>query len=417
MCIRDSSVTESFTLYRSLGFSNLDSAYKIVSNTNSSSLLDIWVEIDAFPLDASETTNSDFGHPNSLDDNGRVNDEVEDLYGDNKDLDDDGDGFYDIDEIYNGTDSKDWNESPSGDNDGDGFSDAFETSRGSSNSDWDSDNDGFSDGWKTPNLVDEDAGVMSTRSTSGMSGGNLHIIDYYESVKGFQAETSEQYKRYMIPATDLFPTNANEALDNDGDGTGDNADTDDDNDGLTDAFEMINKRPSEVGDYDGNGTSGEAPNAEGQYEYWAKSNPYLTDSDNDAVNDGQDGIPWDKTETEDSDGDYWGDNQDFDDDNDGMEDSRENSLGLDSKNPDSDGDGWSDGCYGLGFAKFDSNLNWQKAIKITSTSTSTTMLGEQYKIMIEGQDNWDNSITVSLTTETTTYTVSCLLYTSDAADE
>ena len=56
-----------------------------------------------------------------------------------------------------------------------------------------------------------------------------------------------------------------------------------------------------------------------------------------------------------------------------MEDSRENSLGLDSKNPDSDGDGWSDGCFGLGFAKFDANLNWQKGIRITATSTSTSM--------------------------------------------
>ena len=46
-----------------------------------------------------------------------------------------------------------------------------------------------------------------------------------------------------------------------------------------------------------NGTSGEAPNANGEYEYWAKSNPYLIDTDNDGVNDGQDGIPWDKTET------------------------------------------------------------------------------------------------------------------------
>ena len=204
----------------------------------------------------------------------------------------------------------------------------------------------------------------------------------------------------------MFPRNANEALDNDLDGIGDNADPDDDNDGLLDTFEVLNKRPSEVNDRNNNGVSGEAPNSNGDYEYWAKSNPYVVDTDNDGVNDPQDGIPWDKEETEDSDGDYWGDNQDFDDDNDGMEDFRENSLGLDSKNPDSDGDGWSDGCYGLGFAKFDSNLNWQKAIKITSTSTSTTMLGEQYKIMIEGQSNWDNTITVSLTTETATYTVS-----------
>jgi hypothetical protein len=92
----------------------------------------------------------------------------------------------------------------------------------------------------------------------------------------------------MIPATDWFPTNANEALDNDKDGVGDNTDTDDDNDGLTDVFEQINKRPSETGDYDGNGTSGESPNANGTYEYWAKSSPFLKDTDNDGVTDDKD---------------------------------------------------------------------------------------------------------------------------------
>ena len=418
------SVTESFTLYRSLGYSHLNSAYKITSNTSASSLVDIRAELDAFPLDPTETTNSDFGHPNSLADyngNGIVgelpnssgeyerNDEVEDLFGDNVDYDDDGDGFYDIDEIYNSKNSKDWNDKPSGDTDGDGFSNAFEISRNTAVNDWDTDNDGFTDGWKTPSLQNDSAGIMSARTTSNLSGNNLHIIDYYIRFKGFEAFTQEHYRKYMIPATDWFPTNANEALDNDKDGVGDNADADDDNDGLSDAFELVNKRPSETGDYDGNGTSGESPNANGTYEYWAKSSTFLKDTDNDGVTDDKDGIPWDKTETLDSDGDYWGDNQDRDDDNDGLEDSRENSLGLDSKNPDSDGDGWSDGCYGLGFAKFDSNLNWQKAIKITSTSSSTSMLGEQYKIIIEGQDNWDNSITISLTTETTTFTVSEML--------
>ena len=77
-------------------------------------------------------------------------DEIEDLFGDNLDLDDDGDGFYEMDEIYNQTDSKDWNESPSGDNDGDGFSDALKRQEVLVNSDWDSDDDGFTDGWKTP---------------------------------------------------------------------------------------------------------------------------------------------------------------------------------------------------------------------------------------------------------------------------
>jgi len=414
------SVSESFTLYRSHKYSNLDSAYKIVSNTNSSSLLDIWVEIDAFPLDATESVNSDFGHPNSPTDydgdgvygesasncncgsQGEFDFRREDLVGDNTDEDDDGDLFLDIDEQYNQTDTKDWSISPSGDTDQDGFSNSYEASLGTSATDWDSDDDGFSDGWQYPNKVNgSDPSFFATRNPNTCCSG-YNTRYFYDSEKGF----NDAPDRLLI---DMFPRNANEALDNDLDGIGDNADPDDDNDGLLDTFEVLNKRPSEVNDRNNNGVSGEAPNSNGDYEYWAKSNPYVVDTDNDGVNDPQDGIPWDKEETEDSDGDYWGDNQDFDDDNDGMEDFRENSLGLDSKNPDSDGDGWSDGCYGLGFAKFDSNLNWQKAIKITSTSTSTTMLGEQYKIMIEGQSNWDNTITVSLTTETATYTVSEML--------
>ena len=416
-------LTESFTLFRSLGYSHLDSAYKVVSNSSPSSVVDIWVELDAFPLDPTETTNSDFGHPNSLADynnNGVVgelpnsggeyerNDEVEDLFGDNEDYDDDGDGFYDIDEIYNSKDTKDWNNYPSGDTDGDGFSDAFETSRSTSVNDWDTDDDGFTDGWKTPDLIDESAGIMSTRTTSNLTGNNLHIIDYYERFKGFEAFTEEHYRKYMIPATDWFPTDANKALDNDRDGIDDNADLDDDNDLLLDVFELVNKRPSNIYDIDGNGISGESPNAEGRYEYWAKSSPFLKDTDNDGVTDDKDGVPWDKQETLDSDGDYQGNNKDEDDDNDGMEDKRENALGLDSNNQDSDGDGWSDGCFGLGFAKFDANFNWQKGIRITATSTSTTMIGERYKITIYGED-YVNSVTASLTTKTTTYTVSEML--------
>ena len=88
---------------------------------------------------------------------------------------------------------------------------------------------------------------MSARTTSNLTGNNLHIIDYYVKFKGFEAFTEEHYRKYMIPATDWFPTNANEALDNDKDGVGDNTDTDDDNDGLTDVFELINKRPSKLG--------------------------------------------------------------------------------------------------------------------------------------------------------------------------
>ena len=41
----------------------------------------------------------------------------------------------------------------------------------------------------------------------------------------------------MIDSLDVFPLDANESSDNDGDGLGDNADTDDDNDGYSDTNE------------------------------------------------------------------------------------------------------------------------------------------------------------------------------------
>ena len=53
-------------------------------------------------------------------------------------------------------------------------------------------------------------------------------------------------------ALDLFPTDATEDSDNDGDGIGDNADIDDDNDGVTDLYDWNSTNASEE-DFDGDG--------------------------------------------------------------------------------------------------------------------------------------------------------------------
>jgi hypothetical protein len=75
---------------------------------------------------------------NSLDTDG-------DGIGDNKDLDDDNDGYSDIDEILQGTDPKNPNESPL-DSDNDGVSDFLEELRGTDPNNPDTDGDGIIDG-------------------------------------------------------------------------------------------------------------------------------------------------------------------------------------------------------------------------------------------------------------------------------
>ena len=74
-----------------------------------------------------------------------------DFVGDNKDLDDDGDLFLDVDEIASGTDPLDPDDFPGSDSDRDGFSNGYELSIGTDPNDWDTDDDGVSDGWQYPN--------------------------------------------------------------------------------------------------------------------------------------------------------------------------------------------------------------------------------------------------------------------------
>ena len=163
---------------------------------------------------------------------------------------------------------------------------------------------------------------------------------------------------------DMFPNDPTEFWDTDGDGIGDNSDPDDDNDGLTDKQELTRK---------------------GDIFSHRYSNPYLTDTDGDGVSDGEDGIPWNKDETLDTDGDYRGNtNEDNDDDNDGLSDEEENEIGTDPLSRDSDNDGYSDGCRGFGFDKYNDEGHWIETVSITKPSNFVIGKNGEYEIFLRG---------------------------------
>ena len=217
----------------------------------------------------------------------------------NADLDDDGDGWNDIDESNCGTDPLDGNDVPV-DTDMNGICDAlegddFDGDGIPNDSDPDDDNDGVDD-------IDDD-----------------------------------------------FPLNPNETTDTDGDGVGNNADEDDDNDGWIDENEV------------GCGTDPlDDSSVPADYDSDSVCDPLDADDDNDGTDDVDDAFPYDETEWRDTDGDGKGDNADEDDDNDGWSDVGETACGTDSKDSgsipadldgdgtcdsldeDTDGDGWSD---------------------------------------------------------------------------
>ena len=300
-----------------------------------------------------------------------------DFIGNNKDQDDDGDLFLDVDEIANGTDPLDKDDYPQGDvdPDQDGFSNLYEAIRGTDPNNWDSDGDKVSDGWQYPN--------HSTNYTwqSGDTWEDSFFRDrdpdtccswyYFNNGELVGDGEGELF-------IDQFPNDANEYWDTDGDTIPDNTDTDDDNDGLTDIYETTVKR---------NGWD------------WTTSNPYKKDTDGDGIEDGEDAIPWYDRESIDTDGDFQGNNEDMDDDGDGMWDSEEKELGLDTLNPDSDGDGWFDGDCNPNAILFDDDGNWRHEISFTGSST---LVNEEYKFSIYFYDTWSRSELVYTTTATMT---------------
>ncbi len=215
------------------------------------------------------------------------------------DLDDDGDGWTDIDESDCGTDPLDGNDVPA-DADSNGICDALEGD--------DFDGDGI------PNDTDPD--------------------DDNDGVDDVD---------------DDFPLNPNETTDTDGDGVGNNADEDDDNDGWIDENEV------------GCGTDPlDDSSVPADYDADSVCDPLDADDDNDGTDDADDAFPYDGTEWDDTDGDGKGDNADLDDDNDGWSDADESDCGTDSSDgnstpsdsdsdgvcdvmdDDTDNDGWSD---------------------------------------------------------------------------
>ena len=135
---------------------------------------------DAFPFDASETTDSDG-----------------DGIGDNADTDDDGDGILDTNEssVAARTNA---NEELTLDTDSDGILDF---------ADPDDDNDGLS--------------------------------DIEEAALGTNPLLADTDSDSVNDKDDAFPTNASESVDTDGDGIGNNADPDDDNDGVLDSSDAF----------------------------------------------------------------------------------------------------------------------------------------------------------------------------------
>ena len=113
-----------------------------------------------------------------------------------------------------------------------------------------------------------------------------------------------------VDAFDLFPNDAAEYQDSDGDGIGNSADPDGDNDGVEDALDAFPTDPAESVDSDSDGIGNVAD----------------TDDDNDGVLDANDAFPLDADEVLDTDGDGIGNNADTDDDNDGLPDVVELTL-------------------------------------------------------------------------------------------
>jgi len=148
---------------------------------------------DAFPLDATETIDTDL-----------------DGTGDNADTDDDNDGYSDIDELTNETDPLLDSSVPS-DNDGDFISDLMDT---------DDDNDGYSDEDELANETDS----LSADSVPSDNDGDFisDLLDTDDDNDG------------ALDVDDVFPLDDTESVDTDGDDIGNNADTDDDGDGIID---------------------------------------------------------------------------------------------------------------------------------------------------------------------------------------
>jgi hypothetical protein len=395
--------------------------------------------LDAFPLNASEHLDTDkdlIGDNTDTDDDndGYLDDWEGQLGSDNKshvskpldtdsdgkpdgdssnsknwmDIDDDGDGFNDTDEIANNTDPKDpesypgmpnrppsitkvsLSPTPTYDNSiltavPEGFSDPDGDTTQVYYYKWYVNNvliTNVTTSYLTPsNFKANDTVYCMVTPSDGEDNGTaiqsmLVLIIHY-------TEPSDKPKDYdgdgVIDSQDAFPYDKNEWHDTDNDGTGDNSDTDIDGDGVLNGNDKFKYDKTEWDDTDNDGIGDNSDNdidGDGvlnSQDAFPYDDSESKDNDNDGIGDNTDNdidgdgtinddddFPFNKFETKDTDSDGIGDNTDQDDDDDGYYDVNDDfpldpseSMDTDSDgvgdnaDPDDDNDGFLDDWEGL----------------------------------------------------------------------
>ncbi len=342
---------------------------------------------DAFPTDATETTDTDGdgtgNNADTDDDNDGVPDTSDafpldpaehtdtdgDGTGNNADTDDDGDGVLDVDDAF----PLDPSASSASDADGDGWStgqdpdDTDATNPGITFTD--TDGDGLADSGGAADDTDDDNDGVADASDCAPLDATKNVDTDSDGI--CDVDDSDDDNDGTNDTADAFPLDATEDTDTDGDGIGNNTDTDDDNDGVSDTQEVIDGTDPLLRDTDGDGffdkadafptdatehvdtdgdgtgnnadTDDDNDGVSDSAEITAGTKPLVADTDGDGSNDGADAFPLDATEDTDTDGDGTGNNADTDDDNDGLSDADEATAGTNPLLADTDGDGVNDG--------------------------------------------------------------------------
>jgi len=281
---------------------------------------DGWPDVDdIFPLNASEHADSDADGVGDntdvfLTDSSEYTDNDSDGIGDNADTDDDNDGVLDINDAFP------FDSSESVDTDSDGIGNNADTNddgdRVSDNDDafpldpkwWrDNDSDGVDDSIDPYEYRSSIAGSLMDTDLDGYP--NKCPDTYLSYCEGMRQDGDDDDDGWP-DENDVFPLDAAEHLDTDGDGVGDNADI-----YPSDASESTDT------DFDGIGNNAD------------------TDDDNDGVLDDNDPFPMDASESVDTDSDGIGNNADTDDDGDGVSDNDDAFPLNSSETVDTDSDG------------------------------------------------------------------------------
>ncbi len=313
---------------------------------------------DAFPLDATETVDTDG-----------------DGTGNNADTDDDGDGVEDTNDAFPldtteavDTDGDGIGNNADSDDDGDGMSDAYETENGfnpldSSDADGDADGDGYS------NLEEYEA-ETDPQNANDFPVDTCHKIvildhnqtDIWDSNCNSTHKTGSYAKYYTFTLSEknTVTIDLKSTIDTylyllEGDSKDSNVRESDD-DGGEEGYNSKIIKTLEAGIYTVEATTYYA-SREGIFDINITvvmltdtdgdgiADTEDTDDDNDGVEDTEDAFPLDDTESVDTDGDGVGNNADSDDDDDGISDEDETTWGFDpldasdGNDADADGDG------------------------------------------------------------------------------